>query len=435
MKLFCCANFEPPPPACRLDNIANVVRKATVLNGIFRRVLAALLLALDSSHLLAQQRNPGVAPAGEQRAARVTGKSAYDDTPLEHPVNDAADRSFRESVRDPKNPGEPKAYLDPSPSAVFSSLALTRVKPLEQPRALAPATVQGLPAAPNDLQRLAAGTVFRDCADCPEMVVIPPGKFALGWPDDEAGQMDLEGPRQWVAIPSAFSAGRYEVTRAQFARFAQESGHSASGGCFVWSGGRYEQDASKNWRNPSFSQTDNDPVVCVSWYDAKAYTEWLTKKAGKRYRLLTEAEWEYAARAGMQTARPWGGNAGDACRYANVADASAKRGVPGTVSWTFHECDDNHAYTAPVGSYQPNAFGLYDMMGNAWEWTEDCRNDEVEGAPSDSRDGSSGECDQRVLRGGSWVDSPPFVRYDFRFFIGSDDHDYYNGFRVARTDH
>ena len=242
------------------------------------------------------------------------------------------------------------------------------------------------------------------------------------------------GPRYSVAIPGAFGVGKYEVTKAQFARFVQESGHTTSGGCYAWSGSKYEQDESKDWRNPGFAQTNKHPVVCVNWNDAKAYTEWLTKKAGKRYRLLTEAEWEYAARAGRQTSRPWGDNASDACRYANVADAAAKRDVPGTASWTFHECNDRRAYTAPVGSYPPNAFGLHDVLGNAWEWTEDCWNEEYAGAPSDGRDWSRGDCGQRVLRGGSWVDSPPFVRYDFRFRIGSDDRDFYIGFRVARTD-
>jgi formylglycine-generating enzyme required for sulfatase activity len=331
-----------------------------VFTGMLRWVFAALLLALSSSHLLAQQRNPGIASM----------------------------------------------------------------------------TVQALQSTPQqiNLQRLAAGTVFRDCADCPEMVAIRLGNFTMGSPESGAGRMEREGPQLSVAILSVFGVGKYEVTKAQFARFVQESGHSTNGGCFAWNGSKYEQDASKDWRNPGFSQTDNDPVVCVNWNDAKAYTEWLTKKAGKSYRLPTEAEWEYVARAGTQTSRPWGDNTSDACRYANVADASAKRDIPGTASWTFHECDDHYAYTAPVGSYPPNAFGLYDMLGNAWEWTEDCWNEEDVNTPSKSRDRSSGNCTQGVLRGGGWVDSPLFVSYDFRFLIGSRDRDYYMGFRVARTE-
>jgi len=285
----------------------------------------------------------------------------------------------------------------------------------------------------NDLQRLAAGTVFRDCADCPEMVVIPPGSVSVDSSGDGAGT-GPEEPQRAVKLAAAIGVGKYEVTRAQFARFARETGNATKGSCFVWSGVRYEHDASKDWRNPGFAQTDKDPVVCVNWNDAKAYAAWLAKKSGKPYRLPTEAEWEYAARAGSAALRPWDDDARAACRYANVADLRAMRDVPGTASWLFHDCDDHHAYTAPVGSYQPNAFGLYDMLGNVWEWTEDCQDENSDGASSKGRDCSKGACCRRVLRGGGWVDSPNFVRYDFRFFIGSGDRDFYIGFRVARTD-
>ena len=286
----------------------------------------------------------------------------------------------------------------------------------------------------SDLQRRAVGTVFRDCADCPEVVVIPPATFGTASPERAFGQTDQEGEGNSAALPSVIAVGRYEVTKAQFARFVRETGHSTRGGCFAWDGHRYLQDASKNWRNPGFFQSDNDPVVCVNRNDAKAYTDWLTKKASRPYRLPTEAEWEYAARAGAQGSRPWGTKTSDACLYANVADASAKREVPGiAASWTFHDCDDGHAYTAPVGSYPPNAFGLYDMLGNAWEWTEDCWDEESAGAPAAGREQPSANCSQGVLRGGGWVDSPAFVSYDFRFFVGAGDRDFYMGFRVART--
>jgi formylglycine-generating enzyme required for sulfatase activity len=371
------AKLELASQQCQHDGITNLVWEAIVFTGILRWVLGALLLATNSTHLLAQRRDLGVAPteASEQR------------------------------------------------------LVLVQV-------VVAPTTVQNLAPTPqrNELQRHAAETVFRDCADCPEMVVIQPGSLTITTLDGEAGQLDSEAPQHTPAVPTAIGVGKYEVTKAQFARFVQESGYSISGGCFAWNGRRYEQDASKDWRNPGFAQTDNDPVVCVNWTDAKAYAEWLTKKTKKRYRLPTETEWEYAARAGTQTSRPWGQNASDACRYANVADARAKRDVPGTASWTFHECDDNHAYTAPVGSYPPNAFGLYDMLGNAWEWTESCVDETPADAPSDGRNLPSGTCEQRVLRGGGWVDSPAFVSYDFRFRINPNDRDFYSGFRVVRTD-
>lgn len=288
----------------------------------------------------------------------------------------------------------------------------------------------------DDLRQLTTGTTFRDCADCPVMVVIVPApngpeSMPHEGPFWNPGQVQEAG--EW---PSVFAMGRYEVTRAEFARFVRDSGYvvPANVGCYGWNGIRYETNPLADWSNPGFAQTDNDPAVCVSWSDANAYTKWLTKKTGKGYRLPTEAEWEYAARAGNAATRPWGDDEVNACRHANVGDASAKRGVPGTeATWKYHDCDDRHAYTAPVGSYEPNAFRLYDMLGNAWEWTDTCWNMSPPGAPpEDNR--TTGPCEQRVLRGGGWVDSPAYVRYDFRFLLDPDDRDFYSGFRVLRSE-
>jgi formylglycine-generating enzyme len=286
----------------------------------------------------------------------------------------------------------------------------------------------------NDSRRPAAGTVLHDCTECPELVVIPPGNFSMGSPDSEPGRnKDREGPVHSVTLSRAFAVGKYEVTKVQFARFVQETGFSSSGGCYVWNGEKVEHDSAKSWRNPGYAQTDNDPVVCISWDDAKAYTQWLARKSGKAFRLLTEAEWEYAARAGGHSSRPWGDDPVQACRYANVADATAKTGVPGFSELAMHACDDGHAYTAPVGSYQPNAFGLYDMIGNVWEWTEDCWNETYDGAPGDGSARTAGDCDLHVLRGGSWDVKPDIARSAYRSgdAVGLRDHDF--GFRVART--
>src|SRR5471030_1197521 len=286
----------------------------------------------------------------------------------------------------------------------------------------------------NDLRRLAPGTVFRDCTECPEMVVVPPGNFSMGSPDSERGRdKDREGPVHPVTLSRALGVGKYEVTKAQFARFAQETGFSSSGSCYVWSGEKVEHDSSKSWLNLGFAQTENDPVVCVSWDDAKAYTRWLARKTGKAFRLLTEAEWEYAARAGSQSSRPWGDDPRLACRYANVADATAKTGVPGFSDLAMHACDDGHAYTAPVGSYQPNAFGLYDMIGNASEWTEDCWNENYAGAPGDGLARTDGDCDLRVVRGGSWLSFPVNARSAFRNVGTLGDRFNLIGVRVAKT--
>jgi formylglycine-generating enzyme required for sulfatase activity len=286
----------------------------------------------------------------------------------------------------------------------------------------------------NDLRHLAAGTVVRDCAECPELVVIPPGNFNMGSPDSERGRdKDREGPVHSVTLSQAFGVGKYEITKAQFARFVQETGFSSSGGCYVWNGEKVEHDSAKGWRNPGFAQTDNEPAVCISWDDANAYTQWLSRKTGKAYRLLSEAEWEYAARGGSHSSRPWGDDPGQACRNANVGDATAKAGVPGFSNIAMHACDDGHAYTAPVGSYQPNGFGLYDMIGNAWEWTEDCWNEDYAGAPGDGSARTAGDCERRVLRGGSWDVNPDVARSAYRGADAAGFRDVDFGFRVART--
>ncbi len=281
-----------------------------------------------------------------------------------------------------------------------------------------------------------AAEVFKDCPDCPDMVVVPAGSFLMGSPETEQGRSNDEGPQHKVSIPRALGVGQTEVTRAQFARFVADTGHKTEGGCFTWDATKKEWNsrADASWNSPGFAQSEDHPVVCVNWDDAKAYAQWLAKKAGKNYRLLSEAEWEYAARAGQTTARYWG-EAFDpeGCKYANIADATAKR-VLAFKDWAYAQCDDKQAYTAPVRSYTPNKFGLYDMIGNAWEWTEDCWNDSYSGAPEDGDVWSKGDCGQRVLRGGSWVNFPDDARAALRSWNSSGIRNDSVGFRLARTD-
>ena len=258
-----------------------------------------------------------------------------------------------------------------------------------------------------DPQRLPeSGRSFRDCADCPEMVVVPAGSFMMGSPEVEQGRSKDESPQHKVQIPRALAIGKAEITRAQFARFVADSGHKA-GGC---------------WSDPGFAQTDDHPVVCINWHDADAYTQWLARKTGKNYRLLSEAEWEYAARAGQQTARYWGEAFNpQGCKYANIADFTKN-------------CGDGQAHTAPVGSYQANSFGLHDMIGNAAEWTQDCWNDSYSGAPENGDAWSEGNCDLRVLRGGGWSLNPDFARAAYRYRSYAVTRFNYIGLRLARTD-
>jgi sulfatase modifying factor 1 len=171
--------------------------------------------------------------------------------------------------------------------------------------------------------------------------------------------------------------------------------------------------------------------VCVSWADAQAYVRWLSRKTGKGYRLLSESEWEYAARAGTTTRRPWGDVAEAGCAHANIADATARRIVPGITLGT--ACDDGHAYTSPAGTYHANAFGLHDMLGNVWEWTADCWSESHVGAPADGSARMDGDCSYRVLRGGSWSNNSDGIRSAHRNgeALGTRFGGY--GFRVART--
>jgi formylglycine-generating enzyme required for sulfatase activity len=241
------------------------------------------------------------------------------------------------------------------------------------------------------------GRTFRDCDECPEMVVVPAGSFTMGSPSSEAGRYDQEGPQHHVTIGYSFAVGKYPVTRDEYARFVEATGHS-----------------NEDWRNPSFPQTGRDPVVNVNWDDAKAYVGWLGEKAGHTYRLVSEAEYEYAERAGTSTAYWWGDSDADLCRYAN--------GGP---------C--NHDGTVPVGSYPANAFGLYDMAGNVWEWTEDCWNRGYADAPDNGAAWMTGDCGLRVQRGGSWLNLPRSLRSAYHGGVNS----FYRvngiGFRVART--
>ena len=244
------------------------------------------------------------------------------------------------------------------------------------------------------------GTSFRDCPECPEMVVVPAGSFMMGAPASEIEGMTAaarhhvtwawERPRHRVTIDRPFALGTYKVTREDYAAFVRETGYGDIEACYRWNGRRLALAIGTDWRDPGFAQTDRDPVVCVSWHDARAYAYWLSRKTGKRYRLLSEAEWEYVARSETMT----------------TADA-----------WD-----------------RPNGFGVHEMFGGVGEWLRDCWHDTYDGAPRDGRVWTAeGRCNDRVLRGGSPYSGPqpfrPSRRGRFKPFLRSVD----IGFRVART--
>ena len=246
-----------------------------------------------------------------------------------------------------------------------------------------------------------AGDSFRDCSTCPDMVVIPAGQFEMGAPDDERDRGDDEGPVRAVTIANPFAIGKYEVTRRQFAAFVNETGHWGNARCLIWNGERLAFAESNSWLDPDYNVSDDHPMVCVSWWDASAYASWLTKKTGYTYRLPAEAEWEYAVRGGTQTAYSFPGGEDNACAYGNVSDLSAKAAVP---QWNAVQCDDGVGFgTAPVGSYLPNGFGLYDTIGNVWEWQADCYRASFAGGPTDgSAWGDGGICNAVLDRGGGF---------------------------------
>jgi formylglycine-generating enzyme required for sulfatase activity len=274
--------------------------------------------------------------------------------------------------------------------------------------------------------------VFKECDKCPELVVVPAGSFTMGSPSTETGRESAESPQHLVTLARPFAVARFEVTIDQFAEFVRDSGYEPASKCWANQRGKWELRTDRSWRSPGYAQAGSHPVACIGWDDAKAYATWLSRKTGKTYRLLTEAEWEYAARAGTTTRFYFGDNESAVCGYGNGADQSVKRTVPGASGWQVAPCNDGFAYTAPVGSFAPNGFGLYDMHGNVWEWIEDCGNGNYIGAPADGSAWMSGDCGSRILRGGAWPMNPSLLRLAYRYKANGDPGDA-AGIRIART--
>jgi formylglycine-generating enzyme required for sulfatase activity len=319
---------------------------------------------------------------------------------------------------------------DLSPLAGLTALRKLTIEDLSplafRTAAVAGRQVIGTPVLPVLGDTPSPGEVFRDCAECPVMVVVPAGAFLMGSAEGVGGED--ERPLHSVTIPKAFSVGKYEVTfdewdacvagglcASQFDSLDRLRGADVS-----W---RSRQGLLKPTRRPHRLLTEEDVKerssdfgwgrpVDVNWDDARQYVRWLSKRTGKPYRLLSEAEWEYAARAGTSTRYPWGDEPGT--NQANFAGSGSR--------WS-------PTYRAPIGSFQPNAFGLYDMIGNVWEWVQDCWHDDYRGAPSDGSAWEAGDCGGRVLRGGSCYDD---ARSAYRTGRGTRNPDLLHGLRVAR---
>jgi formylglycine-generating enzyme required for sulfatase activity/uncharacterized caspase-like protein len=279
--------------------------------------------------------------------------------------------------------------------------------------------------------------VFKECDQCPEMVVVPAGSFMMGSPDSAADRAAKEGPQHLVTFARPFAVGKLHVTVDQFAAFVSETGYDAGGSCWTEEGGKGGDRSDRSWRNPGFPQKGSHPAVCLSWNDAQAYVGWLRSKTGANYRLLTEAEWEYAARAqttpGAYSRYSFGDDEKELCRYGNGFDQTAKSSITWSSNSPAAPCKDGYAYTSPAGSFRPNDFGLYDMQGNAWQSTQDCENDTYSGAPQDGSAWVSGNCSKRILRGGGWHAGPWYLRAATRNSMPIGSRAWIFGMRVART--
>lgn len=303
--------------------------------------------------------------------------------------------------RSQPEPTLPAPEAEIAPAAPEERAAGAAVEPERTGQPSVPAETEA--PTPPQSETAQPGDEIRDCPECPEMVLVPAGEFTMGSPPGEPGRSDDEGPQREVTIAAPFWVGKYEVT------FAEWTACVAAGGC-----GIKPDDA--GWGRGS------RPVINVSWNDAKQYVGWLSQKSGKTYRLLSEAEWEYAARAG--TRAPFSLPAPDG------SDDIVGKGIANCAG-----CGSqwDNTKTAPAGSFEANEFGLYDTAGNVWEWVEDCWHDSYHGAPTDGSAWVSGGCATRVLRGGSWDDQPRYLRSALRVWLGPANRFSGLGFRVARA--
>lgn len=271
---------------------------------------------------------------------------------------------------------------------------------------------------------------FKDCEDCPEMVTLSAGDFMMGSPEGDPSREPGEGLPRRTVIKKPIAIGKFEVTVDQFSVFVTETGIAAGNLCrpmigydnkgeFIWG------PPTASFREPGFALTGTHPAVCISWYDAQAYVTWLRRRTGKPYRLPTEAEWEYAARAGTQTRYSFGDDEIALCAYGRFADVRAR--FPSRDG-----CRRDTAGPFPVGQLKPNPWGIFDMHGNAWEWVEDCWTPNASEIPTDGTAFSRPwSCNVGIVRGGSWAIGPWRLRSATRRPREVAPHENHTGFRVA----
>ena len=253
---------------------------------------------------------------------------------------------------------------------------------------------------------------FQDCAVCPVMVNLPAGEFMMGTAVEDrltdprtSKPATNDSPAHMVSVPE-FALGKFEVSVAEYAAFVSVTGHETVNECMEFSKpGSFTLSKEFGWNNPGFDQDERAPVGCVSFFDAQAYAAWLSEMTGENYRLPFEAEWEYATRAGSTGPYFWGDDPDQSCVYANVRTVGAftisQRQVDSDKLG--FACDDGYPHSAPVGSYRPNGFGLFDTQGNNWEWVTDCNHKNYDGAPGDGSAWQEDDCQFGIMRGGSYL--------------------------------
>ena len=381
----------------------------------------------------------------------------------------ALELAFWQSIEGSEDPDEYQAYLDQFPGGVFASLAQGRLQVLSSladdgpvvasnaptlldmvPRTNAPKTPEFAGSGPIDQRQrheqfalarpnepqapdlpdpsvplIATDPRLRqECPDCPAMIALAGGPFVMGSPRGEGES--TERPQKVVALPP-FWLSQFEITVGQFRAFVEDSGYRPKGGCYVWTkAGKMRKSGAASWEAPGYEITDRSPVACVNWADANRYVEWLNEKTPGNYRLASEAEFEYAARAGQSSAYFFG-DPQNACAAVNAAADDSR------FRWRNSTCTDGVRTVAAVGTFPQNAFGLGDMIGNLWEWTADCWSGSHKGAKGDGRARTGGSCESRVLRGGSWDDPLKNLRSAYRVGIPASRRQGNVGFRVAKT--
>jgi len=289
--------------------------------------------------------------------------------------------------------------------------------------------------------------VFSDCKAfyCSEMVVLPEGNYMIGGTDQEHVDLKVDGyraewesPRHNVQIRKPFAISKTEVTVEDFAQFVKETNRKIAAGCLVFPGypamGDPEYTMYKknlSWENPGFRQEKNSPVTCVTRKDAEDYAIWLSAKTGAKYRLPSEAEWEYAARAGTNTPYFWGNKIEDGCNYAAIYDLSTDKATG--YRFVTAQCDDKTSYTAKVASFKPNNWGIHDITGNAREWVADAWEDSYKTGPYTEEARKGGVSQFPVLRGGAWNYMPQNERIAYRSsYYSWPIRSYMWGFRLVR---